>query len=550
MHDTRNHHLHAGSRAHIRLSDVHVTLGDRPVLTGVDLTLAAGSAMALVGENGRGKTTLLEVMAGARTPDSGSVTRLGTVGTVEQDLDVSDSRTVGDAVAVAITDSLRALRELDRAGEALADGRPGADDDYAAALDRATTLDAWDADRRVDIALAGLAACPDRSRPLATLSVGQRYRVRLACVLGARPDLLLLDEPTNHLDTSGLEFLTTQLRQHPGGLVVASHDRALLRDVTTQFIDLDPSQSGRPQVYGDGYDGWIEGRRAVRARWEQAHADQRLEHERLTRAAEAARGKLRDSWRPGKGHGRHERATRAAGTVQAFNRRSEELERHRVTVPEPPAQFRWPEWDVPAGRQVLVCHDPTVAGRLQTPVSVTIDTGDRLLLTGPNGSGKSTLLALMAGGLEPDSGRIDRHPGIRISTLSQEIPDWDGRRTGVEIYRVHVDRLGNGHAPGLATTGLLASGAAGTRVGRMSQGQQRRLHLALCLAEQPDLLILDEPTNHLSFALVDALTDGLGSASCAVVVATHDRQLLRDLAGWPTVDLTRLPIRSGSNGEH
>lgn len=84
----------------------------------------------------------------------------------------------------------------------------------------------------------------------------------------------------------------------------------------------------------------------------------------------------------------------------------------------------------------------------------------------------------------------------------------------------------------------------------MSQGQQRRLHLALCLAEQPDLLILDEPTNHLSFALVDALTDGLGSASCAVVVATHDRQLLRDLAGWPTVDLTRLPIRSGSNGEH
>src|SRR5699024_877276 len=173
--------------------------------------------------------------------------RLGTVGTVEQDLDVSDSRTVGDAVAVAITDSLRALRELDRAGEALADGRPGADDDYAAALDRATTLDAWDADRRVDIALAGLAACPDRSRSLATLSVGQRYRGRLACVLGARPDLLLLDEPTNHLDASGLEFLTTQLRQHPGGLVVASHDRALLRDVTTQFIDLDPSQSGRPR---------------------------------------------------------------------------------------------------------------------------------------------------------------------------------------------------------------------------------------------------------------------------------------------------------------
>src|SRR5699024_8516464 len=181
-----------------------------------------------------------------------------------------------------------------------------------------------------------------------------------------------LDEPTNHLDASGLEFLTTQLRQHPGGLVVASHDRALLRDVTTQFIDLDPSQSGRPQVYGDGYDGWIEGRRAVRARWEQAHADQRLEHERLTRAAEAARGKLRDSWRPGKGHGRYERPTSAAGSVQAFNRSSDDFERDRSTMPVPPALFWRPAWDVPAGRQVLVCHAPSVAGRLHTPVSVTI----------------------------------------------------------------------------------------------------------------------------------------------------------------------------------
>lgn len=548
MHDTQNHQLPAGSRAHIRLSDVHVTLGDRPVLTGVDLTLAAGSALALVGENGRGKTTLLEVLAGSMTPDSGTVTRLGSVGTVEQDLDVSASRTVGDTVALAIADSLDALRALDRATEAMVDGRPGADDDYAAALDRATTLDAWDADRRVDIALAGLAACTDRNRTLDSLSVGQRYRVRLACVLGARHDLLLLDEPTNHLDASGLEFLTTQLREHPGGLAVASHDRALLRDVATQFVDLDPSESGRPLVYGGGYDGWIDGRRKARARWEQAHADQKSEQQRLARAAEEARGKLRDSWRPEKGHGRHQRATRAAGSVQAFNRRREDLERHRVTVPEPPMEFRWPEWNVPAGRSVLTCHQPIVDGRMETPASLTVDTGDRLLLTGPNGAGKSTLLALMAGELEPDDGRVDRRPGARISALSQEIPDWDGRRTGVEVYRDHVDRLALDHAPGLATTGLLASGTAGTRVGRMSQGQQRRLHLALCLAERPDLLILDEPTNHLSFALVDALTEALRTASCAVVVATHDRQLLRDLEYWPTLELGRERVLSKHGG--
>lgn len=548
MHDTHHHHLPAGSRAHIRLSDVSVTLGDRPVLTGVDLTLSAGSALAIVGENGQGKTTLLQVLAGARAPDSGTVSRLGTVGTIDQHLDASASRTVGDAVALAIADSLTALKDLDRATEAMAAGRPGADDDFAAALDRATALDAWDADRRVDIALAGLAACTDRERPLDSLSVGQRYRVRLACVLGARHDLLLLDEPTNHLDASGLEFLTARLREHPGGLAVASHDRALLRDVATQFIDLDPSEDSRPHLYGGGYDGWIDGRRRARLRWEQAHADQVEEHQRLTRAADEARGRLRDSWRPEKGHGRHQRATRAGGTVQAFNRRRDELERHRVTVPRPPMEFRWPGWDVPAGRGVLTCHEPRVDGCLEVPVALSVDTGDRLLLTGPNGAGKSTLLALLSGTLEPDQGRVDRRPGARISLLSQEVPEWDARRTGVEVYAGHLDRLGLTNAPGPAATGLLDSRTAGTPVIRMSQGQQRRLHLALCLAERPDLLLLDEPTNHLAFALVDALTEALRTISCAVVVASHDRQLLRDLRDWPRLDLTRSRVGSGHGG--
>lgn len=211
------HHLPAGSRAHIRLSHVSVTLGDRPVLSRVDLTLSAGSPVALVGENGRGKATLLQVLAGTRAPDSGTVARLGSVGTIEQHLDASGSRTVGDAVSLAIADSLRALQELEDAAEAMVSGRPGADDAYAAALDLTTTLDAWDADRRVDVALEGLSACADRDRPLDSLSVGQRYRVRLACVLGAHHDLLLLDEPTNHLDASGLAFLTARLRDHPGG---------------------------------------------------------------------------------------------------------------------------------------------------------------------------------------------------------------------------------------------------------------------------------------------------------------------------------------------
>ena len=547
MHDTHHHRVSAGPRAHIQLSDVSVAAGERQILTGVDLTLSVGSRLAVVGENGRGKTTLLSVLSGVRAPDSGTVTRLGRLGIITQHLDASHSRTVGDVIAEEIAESLAALRALDDASVRLAAGEDDADDDYAAALETATILDAWDAERRVDIALDGLAACPDRDRTLGSLSVGQRYRVRLACVLGAQHDLLLLDEPTNHLDAGGLSFLTTQLRGHPGGLAVASHDRALLRDVATHFVDLDPSEDDRPRVYGGGYDGWIQGRDRERMRWEQAHARQTNEHTDLVRSADLARGRLRDSWRPGKGHGRHERSTRAAGVVQAFNRRREELERHRVTAPPPPPALRWPTWHVPAGRNVLTCDRPNVRNRLETPSSLTISTGDRLLLTGPNGAGKSTLLSVMSGAVEPDTGAIHVSPGARISLLSQEVPDWDRRITAARVYSEHVDRLGLRPGPGLTSGGLLDSAAASTPVGRLSQGQQRRLHLALCLAEQPDLLILDEPTNHLSAPLVDGLTAALGGFEFAVVVSTHNRQLLRDLAGWPGLRLT--PIAgSGAAG--
>lgn len=209
--------LPAGSAAHIRAESITLTLGDRTVLNDVDVTVSAGSRLAVVGENGRGKTTLLHVLAGTLMPDSGTVTRAGTVALVEQDLDVDDDRTVGDLVHDSIGESLRVLDRLEEATLAMAEGRPGADDAYARALETATALDAWDAERRIDLALHGLSACTDRACPLRALSVGQRYRVRLAVVLGSAVDLLLLDEPTNHLDAGALEYLTRALREHAGG---------------------------------------------------------------------------------------------------------------------------------------------------------------------------------------------------------------------------------------------------------------------------------------------------------------------------------------------
>lgn len=232
--------------AHVRVSGVHLSFGGRPVLAGVDLVAAAGDRVAVVGENGRGKTTLLRVLAGHLPVDRGEVHRAGSVDQVaDQEIPLGATDTVGDLIDLELAAVRTVLANLERAAQVLTEGRPGADDAFAAALTQAEALDAWDADRRVEISLAALNAVDDRTRPLGTLSVGQRHRVRLACLLGARHSVLLLDEPTNHLDAGGLQHLTEQLRTYPGVVVLVSHDRALLADVATTVVDLDPSSDGR-----------------------------------------------------------------------------------------------------------------------------------------------------------------------------------------------------------------------------------------------------------------------------------------------------------------
>lgn len=520
--------------AHIRLQDIGVTLGDRQVLAEVSLTISRKSQLAIVGENGTGKTTLLHVAAGLLPPTSGTRSATGTFALIQQALPADEGQTVGSLIAHLTAAPRRALVALDAEAEALAQGIPGHDESYAHALERATVLEAWDIDRRVDVALARLDACTDRNRPLSTLSVGGRYRVRLACLLSSRADLLLLDEPTNHLDDSGVHFLTEQLQTCPGGWALVTHDRLLLREVAQTFLDLDPSQDGRPRTYAGGYEGWRDGKQRDLERWKQAHAEQQEERQRLKRAADEARAGLRSAWRPEKGHGKHQRSTRAPGKIRAFNRRQEELERHLITVPEPPSDFSWAPSGGAQNMRILDCQHVSVAGRLEEPVSLSISTGDRLLLTGRNGSGKSTLLAVMAGLLAPDGGTRHQHPGAKISLLTQESPRWPAGKTAAEIFRQHTE---DRSTVSLGSLGLLSGADLRMPARRLSLGQQRRLDLALRLSENPDLLIMDEPTNHLSARLVDQLVEALQIVDCAVIVATHDRQTILDFGDWPRLRL-------------
>ena len=556
--------------------------GRPPVLDRLDLVVPAGARLGLVGENGAGKTTLLHVLAGTLAPQSGTVHRVGTLAVVEQELIAPPDATIGAVIDASLATARAAADELAGAMAAADDelGDPAA---LALAIAHYEHLAAWDADRRVDEALTRFGAPRDRDRALAELSVGERYRVRLACRLAERADLLLLDEPTNHLDAAGIEYLTGQLRRWPGGLVVVTHDRRLLDDVMTGILDLDPAMDGRPALYGEArYAQYRYARDAMLRRWRARYRAERKRAAQLAAQLDVSYEGLSDEWRPPKGSDPNRRATRARSRVKTVDRLMQRLEAGAVQVPVPPPALAFP--DLPAvppghgGGPLLDVRGPRVAGRLDLPGRrVELAPCGRLLVVGPNGSGKSTLLAVLAGTLMSDRGTRTLAPGTRLGVLAQDHGDDDladrgqgfgptdeagagladgagatvssGRLpaaipgTAADAYARHALRLLAAGALDplelvpVASLGLLSDEDLDRPVAELSVGQRRRLDLARALLAAPHVLILDEPTNHLSVGLVDELTAALRTTCAAVVVATHDRQLRADLADWPTLVL-------------
>jgi len=564
------------SAATVQLVADAVTFGypGRPVLDRLDLVVSAGDRVGLVGENGAGKTTLLHVLAGELPPTSGEVRRTGTLATVEQELVPEPGATIGTLVEAALTGVRTAADDL-QAAVAGFDHESGDLSALEAAVARFEHLAAWDADRRVDEALTRFGAPRDPDRALDALSVGERYRVRLACRLAERTDLLLLDEPTNHLDAAGIDYLTEQLRNWPGALVIVTHDRALLDAVMTAILDLDPAMDGRPALYGaTRYADYRFAKDQMLRRWRARFRAERKRADRLAERLDAAYEGLSDEWRPPKGSNKHRRATGARLHVKAADRLIQRLEAEAVEVAVPPPALAFPDLpsiprptidgavDAPAGSgllgPLLELRAPRVDGgpdrpRLDLPgVRVDVPPCGRLLVVGPNGSGKSTLLAALAGSLELDRGVRTVAPGVRLGVLAQEGPtehadaarDTEGeRRTAFDAYARHaLDLLAEGaldpqQLVPVAALGLLTEEDLERPLRELSVGQRRRFDLACALLAAPHVLILDEPTNHLSVGLVDELTQALRVTSAAVVVATHDRRMRADLADWPQLTL-------------
>ena len=525
--------------------------GTRTVLQDVDLRVDAGTRRAIIGPNGSGKSTLLRALAGVEPIDGGTVQRFGTVGYLPQlaDEDAAASA-AGTSVREIIMERLgvaAAARAVAREEARLSAGDLEAVTPHAAALERWMALGGADAEARVAQAAdeLGLAAAL-LDRPLRTLSGGQAARAGLAVLRAARFDVVALDEPTNHLDDDGLERLAELLAGHRGGVVLVSHDRALLERSADTLLELD-ARTGKATHYGGGWAAYERERDAAHARALAEHEHALAERHHLAQAvretrsrAQAAVGRAHHRPRDNDKHSEEWVRSRAQG----MQRRARHVETRlaRIDVPDRPWE------DAPLRLELTVAErhgGPIVAldravlrrGAFALgPLDLAVGHGDRVLLRGPNGSGKSTVLAALAGELAPAAGTRRAAPGAVVARLGQARDELAADVPLSASVRALTGLDEAGARGALAAFGLGADQAERSAA-TLSPGERTRAELAVLGARRAALLVLDEPTNHLDVASLEVLERALDGWPGGLVVATHDARLREALELTEVVEM-------------
>ncbi|MEU5365398.1 ABC-F family ATP-binding cassette domain-containing protein [Streptomyces sp. NPDC005925] len=531
--------------------------GDRSLFTGLDLVVAPGDVIGLVGANGAGKSTLLRMLAGLTAPEQGEL-RLSppaaSVGHLPQEPERRPGETIREFLARR-TGVAEAQRTMDETTQALVDGAPGADDAYANALERWLALGGADLEERAEEVADSLGLAVGLDQPMTSLSGGQAARASLASLLLSRYDVFLLDEPTNDLDLDGLERLERFVSGLRAGTVVVSHDREFLARTVTKVLELDLAQQ-QITLYGGGYEGYLEERDVARR-----HAREEFEEYADKKAALQDRAQTQRSWmdkgvknarRKASDNDKVGRKFRSeASEKQAAKARQTQRMIERLDVVEEPRK----EWELRmeiasaprSGAVVATLRDAEVrrGGFVLGPVTLQVDWADRVAVTGPNGSGKSTLLGALLGRIPVDAGHASLGSGVLVGEVDQARRLFHGPESLLDAFQAAVPDT----EPAEVRTLLAKFGLKSAHVLRpaatLSPGERTRAALALLQGRGVNLLVLDEPTNHLDLPAIEQLESALDAYTGTLLLVTHDRRML------DAVHVTRrLEVTDGKVAEH
>ncbi|MDQ3383930.1 MAG: ATP-binding cassette domain-containing protein [Actinomycetota bacterium] len=494
-------------------SGVELRAGARLLLDDVNLRVAPGDRVGLVGRNGAGKTTLTRVLAGEGSPAAGSVSRSGAVGYLPQDPRTGDLHVLARDRILSARGLDAVLRDLRAAELAMASPQETARDKAMARYSRLESefmaRGGYAAESEA-AAIASSLGLPERvlGQALATLSGGQRRRVELARILFSGAETLLLDEPTNHLDVDSVVWLRDYLRGYPGGLLIISHDVALIETVVNRVFHLDANRAEMDQ-YNMGWKTYL----AQRETDERRRRRERSNAEKKASALMAQADKMRA------------KATKAVA-AQNMARRAERLlagleqERTHDRV----AKLRFPT-PSPCGRTPLTAQELSRSyGSLEvfTDVDLAIDRGSKVVVLGLNGAGKTTLLRILAGIDAPDTGEVQHGHGLKLGYYAQEHETLDIGRSVLANMKTAAPDLGETDTRKVLGSFLFTGDDVEKPAGVLSGGEKTRLALAMLVVSAANVLLLDEPTNNLDPASREEVLSALRSYQGAVVLVSHD----------------------------
>jgi ATPase subunit of ABC transporter with duplicated ATPase domains len=525
-----------------------LSIGYGPVVLadGIDVSVSPGRIIGLVGQNGAGKSTLLKALAGIETPLAGMVQRAPsttTVGYLSQQVDLaSNEESIGEWLARR-TGVAQATSLMETSALALATGEAEGDK-YADYLDSWLALGGADFEDRIPGALADVGLVVHSiDTPVSVLSGGQRARVGLAGLLLARFDVFFLDEPTNDLDLAGLarlERFVNELRARPAAVMVVSHDRAFLENVTTDVLELDGNEH-TATMFGGGFAAFLQERDVARRHAREAYDEYREKHDDYIDRAKVtkdwaskgvrnsraeARKKGGDSDKIGRKF-RADASEKQAGKASRLEKMAERMD--EVVEPRKVWNLTYEIASAPRSGTAVSTVRAAVVERgtyRLGPVHLDLAFGDRVAVTGPNGAGKSTLLKLLLGQLAPTSGTVHVGSGVIVGELDQARVPVDGDATIVDAFLEWYPKSTIADVRTL----LAKFGLSGDDVVRparlLSPGERTRATLARFQHEGVNLLVLDEPTNHLDLPAIEQLEQALATYPATMLFVSHDRRML------------------------